>query len=230
MINPLYGTRKPQDQPALTELLLKEELELFQLTAKPYLENINKQSNMNYDYQQASVGFSIEFENDLVVIKDDYQRFFNIKGLLHRDNDLPAVVGKQNKWYQNGLLHRDSKPAVVSFGSKMWFQHGKLHRIGAPAIEGTTTEWYENGLRHRFDAPAVVSAHAKEFFVRGIAHRLDGPAFDTGGPQDKYFIAGNPINPQKFLQAADDYRFNCKRITDLWETGYLFVAANDLDL
>lgn len=50
------------------------------------------------------------------------------KGLLHRDNDQPAVV------------HPD--------GAKAWFRHGKLHRDVGPAYIDPTTgaqQWWIDG-------------------------------------------------------------------------------------
>ena len=64
------------------------------------------------------------------MITDKYgnKKWYNKKGELHRDNDLPAViyVDGSKHWYQNGKLHRLKGPAVIfPDGSKEWFIEGK---------------------------------------------------------------------------------------------------------
>lgn len=53
-------------------------------------------------------------------------------GIIHRDDDLPAVMTLSNcqYWYQNGLLHRDNnKPAAVhNRKRKHYFIHGVYQR------------------------------------------------------------------------------------------------------
>ena len=55
-------------------------------------------------------------------------RWYNEKGELHRDDDLPAFIGCNGtkKWYKNNKLHRLKGPAVIwSDGTKGWFIEGK---------------------------------------------------------------------------------------------------------
>ena len=89
------------------------------------------------------------------------------EGLIHRDDDLPAVISEDNTewnirtctyirfenifsvdiykskkyWYKKGRLHRDNDlPALCSNGTQEWYINGKLHRDGdLPAIV------YQNG-------------------------------------------------------------------------------------
>ena len=69
------------------------------------------------------------------------QRWYNSDGLLHRDNDLPAVIKANGyqEWRINGALHRDNdKPAII--------------------YPDSSQEWYINGKRHRDnDLPAVIA-------------------------------------------------------------------------
>ena len=80
-----------------------------------------------------------------------YEWFKN--GLLHRDNDLPAIIDHigNKEWYYNGVLHRDNDlPAVITYnGYKAWYVNGKNHRIRKPAVikENGDLEWYNNGNR-----------------------------------------------------------------------------------
>jgi hypothetical protein len=59
--------------------------------------------------------------------------------LLHRENDLPAIVrwNGSKEWYREGKLHRDKdKPAVDQVdGVQIWFKNGMLCRdAGGPFI------------------------------------------------------------------------------------------------
>ena len=67
----------------------------------------------------------------------DRVEYYNYKGELHREDDLPAIES--------------------STGYKSWYINGQLHRTGGPAIEDSDgyKAWYINGLRHREDGPAV---------------------------------------------------------------------------
>jgi hypothetical protein len=73
-------------------------------------------------------------------------------GVLHRDNDLPAIEYSSGtkKWYKDGVLHRDNDlPAIeYSDGTKEWYKDGVLHRDNdLPAIEHSsgTKKWYKDG-------------------------------------------------------------------------------------
>ena len=75
---------------------------------------------------------------------------------LHSFNDLPAVHyndDKYNAWYKYGLLHRDNDlPAVISHNVREWRVNGKLHRDNnRPAFKdiGGTKCWYLHGRYQR---------------------------------------------------------------------------------
>lgn len=76
-------------------------------------------------------------------------------GVLHRDNDLPAVIYKIKirEWWKNGQLHRDKKPACIAFGLKVWAQNGVFHRLDGPAVEayGGRKKWYIHGIEYTKD-------------------------------------------------------------------------------
>jgi hypothetical protein len=80
-------------------------------------------------------------------------KWFDADGMLHRDNDLPAVVeGKYEQWYCHGRLHRDGDlPAEVNPYYKLWWKHGLCHRDG--------------------DLPAVVSQHSSPAMVLGSGYK-----------------------------------------------------------
>ena len=78
--------------------------------------------------------------------------WYNSKGELHRENDLPAIelANGDKFWYLNDNRHRDNdKPAIECInGHKEWWLNGLCHRENdKPAIEYTDgdKEWYLNG-------------------------------------------------------------------------------------
>lgn len=107
-------------------------------------------------------------------------------GVLHRDDDLPAIVTKYYQaWYCNGVLHRDGDlPAYIHVNGVLlkWYEHGKLHRDGdLPAyihIDGEQM-WYQHGKLHRDDdLPAHIDTNGyQSWYQNGLCHRdHDKPA------------------------------------------------------
>lgn len=66
--------------------------------------------------------------------------FWFYKGLLHRDNDLPAKVFQNGdkEWYKFGMRHRDKGPACVSRTSEKWYFYDQLHKEDGPAEKYTS--------------------------------------------------------------------------------------------
>lgn len=67
-------------------------------------------------------------------------------GLLHRDNDLPAVIVYNangnvvmHRYYNHGQRHRINNPAIIDYyqnkqvRSEQWLVHDNCHRVNAPA-------------------------------------------------------------------------------------------------
>lgn len=116
--------------------------------------------------------------NDVPLIMLDAQHWYR-NGVLHRDNDLPAIINKHvsKAWCKNGVFHRDNDlPALVfDNGSCEWYKNGKIHRDNdLPAIVySTKKEWYKNGLLHRDnDLPARTYCTGKmEWYKNGILYR-----------------------------------------------------------
>lgn len=76
-------------------------------------------------------------------------------GVLHRDNDLPAVIhaNGSEEWWFNGKRHRNNNlPAIIK-------------------VNGVQ-EWWVNGIRHRDvkDGPAVLSPNVYKcgWYVNGV--------------------------------------------------------------
>ena len=68
-----------------------------------------------------------EFYNTPKIDEDGTKRWYNKKGQLHRENDLPAVEMENGykAWYKNGKRHRLKGYAVIySDGSGKWYING----------------------------------------------------------------------------------------------------------
>jgi len=73
--------------------------------------------------------------------KNGTQRWFNKAGQLHRENDMPATIGKNRikAWYINGKLHRDNDlPAII-------WENGEIEYwiYGMPIFNSETQWWFE---------------------------------------------------------------------------------------
>lgn len=71
-----------------------------------------------------------------IAIDSDGDLGYFLDGKLHRENDLPAVDGKEVKmWFRNGQRHREGDfPAFIHVdGTKGWYWKNKLHRLDGPA-------------------------------------------------------------------------------------------------
>ena len=108
-------------------------------------------------------------------------------GLIHRSNDLPAILGTSAiKYYKHDRLHRDhNRPAVIfSNGCIFHFVNGLLHTnsnyVPAAIFSNDLVMFYKNHRVHRDDdMPAVVF---KTLFCtwlkNGVMHRdFNRPAY-----------------------------------------------------
>lgn len=99
------------------------------------------------------------YDEKIVVWKKD--------GLVHRDGDEPAYIGKNGdkSWKKHAKEHRIGKPAIINAdGSEEWCENGIYHRIGGPAIlrADGSKDWFKYGNRHRDDGPAVIHEDGTE--------------------------------------------------------------------
>ena len=114
--------------------------------------------------QSTKVNIMIEYPNG--------NKFWFKNGIIHRDNDLPAVefaIGTK-EWYKNGKIHRDNDLPAVEFlnGDKYWFQNGNFHRDNdLPAIvcENGYKDWFKNGRRYFPYLPILHKFLSKKKFV-----------------------------------------------------------------
>jgi len=151
-----------------------------------------------------------------------------MNGKIHREEDLPALIGKNNgamEWWINNQRHRDAKqngylsPTVIEFDRTFrWYCRGLLHRdekgpdgyiLPAVIYYHGTREWWKNGKRHRNEKddqgylPAIVFADGtRAWFVENMRHR-DGdlPAhIDKDG--NKMWYQNNKLHRDNDLPAV----------------------------
>jgi len=112
---------------------------------------------------------------------DNVERWYDKDGQLHRDDDLPAVIGPDGSksWYKHGKRHRiDDLPAMImADGAQRWYEHGVPMRTGGGPAEiwrnGAQVWLDENGEWHRDDdKPAMIWPDGTLFwFQHGKRHR-----------------------------------------------------------
>ena len=124
-------------------------------------------------------------------------------GLLHRDNDLPALdyPDGEKRWYQNGKEHRDNdRPAVeLPDGSKSWLINGQRHRNnGLPAIIWNVQT--SSGIRLH-----------KMWYIDGKLHREGGlPAVESAYEDDSWWINGKKLSKDEISA----YTSFCSKMKD----------------
>ena len=136
---------------------------------------------------------------------------------IHCDNGetLFLAIDGTKEWYKNGLLHRDEDLPAIEYagGYKSWWKDGKLHRDGdLSAIEDFEQKrWYKNGLVHRDNGlPAIEWVDgSKEWWVKGERHREGGlPAYEGSDygplcfPSDghrEWYIYGRELSEEQGL-------------------------------
>ncbi len=94
---------------------------------------------------------------------------YRMCGLIHRGNDLPAVIRTGSRgvqaWYWYGHLHRDNdKPATIhNNGERTWCQYSEYHRENdkpARIDKDGSRYWYWRNMQHRGNnQPAVIHAN-----------------------------------------------------------------------
>jgi hypothetical protein len=97
-----------------------------------YDDEFNKYARTNTAIKEFILLFSKE---EIIHIAGGYFRTqMSILGIIHSFNDGPAIEYMNKKvWYYAGLIHRDDdKPAIVRKNdngySNSWYKNGKMHR------------------------------------------------------------------------------------------------------
>lgn len=125
------------------------------------------------------------------------EAWVNEEGVLHRDDDLPAVIWTNGDqfWYQNGELHRkditgEDLPAYIGVnGDQEWYQNGDLHRENdQPALiwANGDHEWYQNGFLIRL--LGYSNTHPYQWSIE--KHQTDQIKFLKNGNQIKLLRKG----------------------------------------
>ena len=127
-------------------------------------------------FQHKQIKLHLVEEKRIKTLGEEWYR----NGVLHRDDDLPAVDYKNGVqiWYQNGKKHRNGdKPAKIGLGDQEWYINNKRHRdndLPACIWRSGTLEWYQNGHLHRDnDLPAITkeSSNYQAWYQNGQKHR-----------------------------------------------------------
>lgn len=121
-------------------------------------------------------------------------------GLLHRENDLPAVIHADGtrEWYKDGQRHRDHDlPAIIhSNGKQMWYLNGLKHRDNdGPSVvyPNGTQKWYYKGLKHRpYNRPAIIKTDGtQKYYYFGKLHSYsDLPAVVYPDGKQLWYLNG----------------------------------------
>ena len=133
--------------------------------------------------------------HDTVVNDGEIIRYYR-DGVLHRDNDKPAVVysdgsrewwvhGKRLRWDPRSPTEIRCNPATKNYevsGTRVWHNiDGQIHREDEPAVihADGSREWWQNGQRYRKNGlPTVETAEGRRMWHNrsGVLHRLGLPA------------------------------------------------------
>jgi hypothetical protein len=133
--------------------------------------------------------------------------FWHYNGILHRDNDKPAIIRGHGvkEWWRHGKQHRDGdQPAIIyDTGDQYWYIDGHLHRENdKPAIvfANGNQAWYKNGRLHRDnDQPARVMGDGSQYWYKNNKlHRDNGlPAIIRIDGDCEWWINGCHIRTQQ---------------------------------
>lgn len=109
----------------------------------------------NYDFYDRVNDIDIYTRGEYsMLVYDNGREEYYKNGILHRDEDLPAIIEKRENykvylsdhkrykyflrfgtnieciWFKNGLMHRENdRPAMITFtGNCMWKYEGKLYK------------------------------------------------------------------------------------------------------
>lgn len=101
-------------------------------------------------------------------------------------NELPAVVNRAKnclEWWVRGLLHRDNdKPAIIyKNGEKRWYTNGKLHRANnKPAVYiPHQIQFWENGVRlNHVNKPSYLDLQEEQEYEKYFSRN----EFNIGDP------------------------------------------------
>jgi hypothetical protein len=140
----------------------------------------------------------LKLKEEHIVYDDGKQEWYR-NGLIHRDNDLPAIILSNGDqiWCKNDKVHRDGDLPAIEYanGTKKWYQNGKLFRNNNLPTETRSNGdqmWHKNGLLHRDgDLPAYITSYCKEWYQNGFLHR-DGdlPAIECTDRLQKWYQNG----------------------------------------
>jgi hypothetical protein len=130
----------------------------------------------------ARLKYKLHYHSGRVMDREGNQFWYFSNFKQHRDDDLPAYVGKDGskEWWTFGKRDRkNGEPAIVgAAGTREWWVEGERHRDFGPAVvkmDGTK-EYWQHGKLSRDDGPAIEHPDGKVEFFRNGERWADGPA------------------------------------------------------
>jgi hypothetical protein len=100
------------------------------------------------------------------IVYEDGTLVYVQMNIVHRDNDLPAIITKR------ALIDSSGLPCIYQCiqliqHAKIWFKHGKIHRDNdlPAAINNQVSMWYQNNEKHRDGClPAMIRANGERYW------------------------------------------------------------------
>lgn len=123
-----------------------------QVTKKRWISDIILRKNDVYYYTYSPD--VIHRDNDLpALIRTDGSQYWLQHGRYHREGDLPAVIwaNGDQEWRINGRLHREgNKPTTINSDGSIqeYWVHDQLHSLLTPADYNGWYLWYLNDLQY----------------------------------------------------------------------------------
>ncbi len=112
----------------------------------------------------------MKWKKSVVLTGVDLQEY-KIVEIVHRSNDLPAVIYPSGKkeWWANGNIHRDTGPAIIEAnGAQIWVRRNVIHRDDdLPAIieANGARVWYQYGVIRRNYVSSASALSLNDDFV-----------------------------------------------------------------
>lgn len=109
--------------------------------------------------------------------QEGWEDFYFLNGQLHREGDLPAIIGpNREEYWVHGKMHRVGQPASTNSdtGETKWSEHGLLHRDSpGPAYrspKGDQGWWYRGKLHREYGLPACIERSGSDLVLTWYRH------------------------------------------------------------
>jgi hypothetical protein len=119
-----------------------------------------------YELENLIVNKKVDVKNNIIEYRDSLDNYYySINNLLQSVDDKPAIIIRdyEEQWFKDGLLHRDNdKPAISSEVDRQWLQNGKYHRdLRKPAFISV-----EEGMEFWFEGEYYSKEEVESYFIK----------------------------------------------------------------